>query len=224
MHALTKQCRFMAIGVLIIQFGMAQETIIAPDLSKIADANVWGIYNREVKLIKENNQGVIYLDAKSEDGLVWLKNVEFTNGIIEADIKGKDLPGQSFVGIAFRGVDEKTYDAVYFRPFNFKSDDSVRKGHSVQYISHPDYPWHRLRQEHPEKYENPVNPAPDPDSFFHAKIVIGKPKINVYINDAEEPCLVVEEISDREGGWIGFWTGNNSDGAFANLKIIPVKK
>ncbi|MFQ5627557.1 MAG: hypothetical protein ACE5I1_02255 [bacterium] len=57
--------------------------------------------------------------------------------------------------------------------------------HSVQYISHPDFPWHILRRDFPEKYENPVDPSPDPDAFFHAKIVIDKPKISVFVNDGK---------------------------------------
>ncbi len=213
--------------VLMIFFthlGIAQENAIIPDLTKIVGGEGWKIANREAKVIKENGQLSIYFKAQPGDGVAWLENIEFSNGIIEADIKGTDVRGRSFVGIAFRGVDEKTYDAVYFRPFNFTSDDSVRKGHGVQYISHPDYPWHRLRKDHPEKYENPVNPTPDPHSFFHAKIIIKKPRITVYVNDSEEPCLVVEELSNRNGGWIGLWMGNNSDGTFANLKIIPTKK
>gem|GEM_PF-6071604 len=29
------------------------------------------------------------------------------------------------------------YEAVYFRPFNFRSSDPVRKGHAVQYVANP---------------------------------------------------------------------------------------
>jgi len=201
----------------------AQDRVIIPDLSKISTGDEWNIHNREVTITKQNDQLNVELDAKTGNGIVWLKNTEFTNGIIEADIKGKNVQGLSFVGIAFRGVDEKTFDAIYFRPFNFMSEDPVRQGHGVQYISHPEYTWYRLRQESPEKYENPVNPTPDPNAFFHAKIVVDKPKIKVYVNNAAEPCLAVDELSSRKDGWIGFFVGNGSDGTFANLKIIPAR-
>lgn len=216
---------YLLVGLMIFltQFCIAQEKVIIPDLVKIVEGEDWIIVNREAKIIRGNDQLSVYFEAQPGDGVAWLKNIEFTNGIIEADIKGKDVRGRSFVGIAFRGVDEKNYDVVYFRPFNFMSDDSVRKGHSVQYISHPDYPWHRLRKEQAEKYKNPVNPVPNPNSFFNAKIIIEKPKISVYVNDGKEPCLVVKELTNRNGGWIGLWMGNNSDGTFANLKIIPTK-
>lgn len=204
-------------------FGIAQENAVTPDLTQIVGGEGWKIVNREAKVNKESGKVSIYFKAQPGDGAAWLEDIEFTNGTIEADIKGSDKRGRSFVGIAFRGVDEKTYDAIYFRPFNFMSKDSVRKGHSVQYISHPEYPWHKLRKDYPEKYENPVNPTPNPNSFFHAKIIIEKPKISVFVNDNEEPCLVVEELTKRIAGRIGLWMGNNSDGTFANLKITPAK-
>lgn len=201
-------------------FSKAQEETIVPDLSQFTNEDYWGIYNRVISPKEVNEKPALYLNGQEGDGFVWLKDFEFDNGIIEVDIKGKNVQGNSFVGIVFHGVNDTTYDAVYFRPFNFMSEDSARKAHSVQYISHPVYTWYKLRKEHPGKYENTVNPVPDPDSFFHAKIVVEKPKVSVFVNNAEEPSLVVNELSDRTGGWVGLWTGNYSDGTFKNLKII----
>ncbi len=205
-------------------FSVAQMTTITADLSKIVNEDGWEVFNRKVSLTTDTGNVSVYFNGQEGDGFAKLKDFKFNNGIIEADIKGKNVQGNSFVGIAFHGVDEQTYDAVYFRPFNFMSEDSLRRGHSVQYISHPTYTWYKLRQEHPQKYENTVNPVPDPDSFFHAKIVIEKPKINVFVNNSEKPCLVVNELSERTGGWIGLWVGNYSDGTFANLKITKEKE
>src|ERR1700722_18765388 len=74
------------------------------------------------------------LSAAEGDGVAWINNLELTNGAIEVDIKGKDTFQLSFVGIAFHGVDDSTFEAVYFRPFNFHSPDPVRKTHAVQYV------------------------------------------------------------------------------------------
>ncbi len=190
----------------------AQENEIVPDLSKIKDSDLWTLYNRE--LVSDD---VVHLDSKPGDGLLWLKEPVFTNGKIELDIKGKDERGRSFVGLAFHGLNDSTYDAVYFRPFNFKNPE--RKGHSVQYISHPEYPWYRLREEHPEKYENPVTPVPDPTGWFHATIVVEYPDVKVFVDNSEEPSLTVQQLSSRKEGWIGFLVGNGSEGWFRNLKI-----
>jgi hypothetical protein len=192
-------------------FACAQRTI-QPELSKITDKNVWAHYNRDVTYTN-----AVHMNAKSGDGVAWLKNVAFSNGTIEADLKGRDEAGRSFVGLAFHGSDEKTYDAVYFRPFNFKNAE--RNGHSVQYVSHPNETWSKLREQYPGKFENKVSPVPDPSDWFHVRIVVDYPVVNVFVNDSKEPTLTVSQLSTRKEGWIGFWTGNNSEGDFRNLKI-----
>lgn len=126
---------------------------------------------------------------------------------------------QSFVGIAFHGLDNNTMDAIYFRPFNFQAQDAERKNHSVQYISLPSYDWQKLRTDFPNKYEHSLNPSPQPDEWFHVRVVINTPKISVYVNNNSTPDLVVEQLSNGKDGSIGFWVGNQSDGDFANLKI-----
>jgi len=207
---------------LIVSLAAGQKNAIVPDLTKTPDGEGWKLYNREVRVIKEDDKAAIYFEAKQGEGVAWLEGLEFADGTIEVDIKGRDVQGRSFVGVAFRGVDKETYDAIYFRPFNFKSDDPVRRNHSVQYISHPTNTWYKLRTENPNVYENLVSPVPDPNTYFHARIVIEKPKVKVYVNDAKEPCLVVEELTERKGGWVGLWMGDGSDGTFANLKMTPM--
>lgn len=191
----------------------AQQNEIIPDLSKCNDSTIWTLHNREIHIDKE-----VYLDGKSEDGLLWIKEPIFTNGRIELDIKGKDERGRSFVGLAFHGLNESTYDAIYFRAFNFKNPD--RNAHSVQYISHPEYTWYKLRNEHPEKYENPIFPVPEPTDWFHVTIIVDYPNVKVFVNNSDKPSLTVEQLSSRKEGWIGFWVGNNSEGSFRNLKVI----
>lgn len=162
--------------------------------------------------------GEAYLDANTGNGMLWLNGSLFRNGVIELELKGKDIPGQSFVGVAFHGKDSKTFDAVYFRPFNFRNPE--RNGHSVQYISMPGNDWSVLRGKFPGKYESRIDPVPDPvDDWFHARIVVNYPEIKVYVNHAAQPMLEVSQLSDQQEGSIGFWVGNGSEGWFRNLKI-----
>jgi hypothetical protein len=147
--------------------------------------------------------------------------------MIEFDIKGKDVQQQSFVGFAFHGVNDSTYEAVYFRPFNFRASDPVRKGHAVQYIANPDFDWPVLRMRYPNKYEQPVSPVPDPNGWFHARIVVSREKIVVFVNGAPAPSLVVAPPPVvRDGLMLGFWVGNGSDGDWKNVRINgkPVTK
>src|ERR1051325_10349119 len=92
-------------------------------------------------------------------GLVWIGGLDFSNGVIEAEIAGALAPGaggeaRGFVGIAFRvQQDLETYDAFYLRPTNGRADDQERRNHSAQYISLPEWSWSRLRNETPGRYE-----------------------------------------------------------------------
>ena len=192
----------------------AQKNEFIPDLTNCNDTTDWIVFNRAV-----NFDSGVHLNSMSGDGFLRLKNYEFRNGRIELDVRGKDQQGRSFVGLAFHGTDDETYDAIYFRPFNFKSPD--RNGNSVQYISHPEFTWSKLREEFPRKYENTIIPVPDPNDWFHVTIHIQKPIVEVFINNSKISSLRIEQLSLQESGWIGFWVGNNSEGYFRNLKIIP---
>src|SRR4029079_9736662 len=163
---------------------LGQKKSIEPDLSALVEAKGLKIFNRSLSGL--NDKKGVRLSESPGDGVAYLEGIEFANGAIEIDIKGKDVQQQSFVGVAFHGLDEKTYDAIYFRPFNFKTEDQARRIRAVQYISHPTYTWNKLRAENPGKYEKPVIPAPDPNDWFHARIVVASPKVSVFINDAKE--------------------------------------
>jgi hypothetical protein len=191
-----------------------------PDLTKVADSAVWRVHNRSATSVPEQ-PGAVRLDARAKDGMVWLVDSDFSEGTIEIDLRGSNTPGRSFVGLALRGVDDVTYDVVYFRPFNFKNPDEPRRARAVQYVSMPPFPWERLRAESPGKYEAAVDPVPDPDGWFHARIVVRNRQISAYVDGAASPSLVVAELSDRRGGRLGLWVGHGSDGAFANLRVTP---
>jgi hypothetical protein len=197
--------------------------VIAPDLSRLAAGEGWHVVGRKAAVLDEAGKKGVKFDRRRGTGLAWADDLDFTDGVIDVDIKGEDRPGQSFVGVAFRVADGKTHDAVYFRPFNFKSADPVRRSHAVQYVSHPQHTWSRLRQEHPGAYEKPVSPVPDPGGWFHARVVVEGQKVRVFVDGAREPSLVVTELSGRTGGKVGLWVGDDSGGEFANLKVAPAK-
>ncbi len=189
------------------------------DLFGLAQSGGLQVQNRTLTPLQEAGIQGVRFSAKEGDGIAWLNGINFNNGIIEVDIRGKDVLQQSFVGIAFHGVAGDSLEAVYFRPFNFRSTDSLRKLHAVEYIFHPDFTWERLRKEHPGIYEKRIDPPPAPDQWFHAKIVVHYPQVTVFVNGNSTPCLTVQELSTRGDGKIGLWVGNNSDGDFANLTI-----
>ena len=168
--------------------------------------------NHHVAVLKESDNGL------TQDGIVWLKDFTFSTGTIDVDLRGRDVFQESFLGIAFHGVDTTTFDAIYFRPFNFQSADTLRKKHTVQYISEPNFGWEKLRNEHSLVYENAVNPFPMAKDWFHATIVVGKDSVTVYVNHSKKASLKVKKLNNRTDGLIGLWDFAR-DGDYANLVI-----
>ena len=210
--------------LLILALGATYSTAAQTAKPDVQNLNEWQVVNRKVELIEDAGRKGVRLNEMIGDGLLILKGSKFSNGSIEFDVKGKNVLQQSFVGFAFHIKDEQTYDAIYFRPFNFMNADTARRRRAVQYIFHPDYTWEKLRTTHPGKYENKVNPVPDPDGWFHVKIVVDGNKVKAYVNNSAKPSLEVEKISKSDIGQFGFWVGNNSAGSFANLVIVPLKE
>jgi hypothetical protein len=202
---------------------LSREKAFEPDLTKIVEGKGWQLFNRSVSLIEPGAKTGVRFDERSGEGVALVKDYEFKNGVIEFEVRGKNILQKSFVGIAFHALDETTYDAVYFRPFNFRNEDPVRRSHGVQYISQPTYTWQKLRAEYTGKYEQPVQPVPDPDAWFHARVVVASPSVSVFVNDATKPSLIVEQLSERKAGTVGLWVGDGSGGDFAKLRITPAK-
>ena len=180
------------------------------------------MFNRMIERTKTGPPESVFINAASGDGLAWINDLEFSEGTIELEIKGKDQSGQSFVGIAFHGVDNKTFDVVYLRPFNFQAAE--RSSHSIQYISMPGHDWSELRGSHAGKYESAIKPAPAPESWVSLKLVVEKKTVSAFVNGSDKPALTVELLNDRLKGKVGLWVGNGSDGWFRKLKITPGTK
>jgi hypothetical protein len=195
---------------------------IVPDLKKAAAGGGVKIVGKGQPRWETNVKGK---PALFTPAAIWFDDIRFSDGTIECDILGKSSPrGSNFLGIGFRGANDSTYDVVYFRPFNFRAENPENSRHAVQYVSHPQWTWQKLRAEKTGQYEKPIVPPPDGDHWFHAKIVVAGKKVSVFVNDATEPSLVVETLNDRTSGRVGIWGGDAGDGGyFANLKITPAK-
>jgi hypothetical protein len=196
---------------------MAQIKMIIPDLSRKDNLQT---VNRQLSLLTDRlGKPIVHLNANDGPGVGWINGLNFTTGIIEFDVKGKNVLQQSFVGLAFHGVNDSTYESIYFRPFNFQADDLIRKKHAVQYISLPGFDWKYLRETYPDKYEHAALAFIDPNEWFHVKIIIETNKIQVFVNTDVKACIIVEPLTNNLSGKIGFWVGQASDGDFSNLTL-----
>ncbi len=181
--------------------------------------------NKKVKAINRNIsvygdlKNAIEMDAKNTDGLGILEGIEFGQGIIEVELLGENNPGKSFIGIAFNIQNDQTYEAIYFRPFNFVAKEQTRKAHMVQYIYHPEFTWRKLREENTGEFENEIKTPPNPNDWFKATLKIDDDKVQVYVNNIPEPVLVVDRLTSIKSKTIGIWTGFGSSGRFRNMTL-----
>ena len=160
--------------------------------------------------------------------LASIDGLEFANGVIEAEIAGEPAPGagedaRGYVGIAFRVQnDGATYDAFYLRPTNGRADDQERRNHAVQYISHPDWPFFRLRKEAPTKYESYVDLMPG--VWTKVKIEVRGERARLYVHDQEQPTLIVNDLkTGAQGkGAVALWSYHGTVAHFRNLRMEPL--
>ncbi len=176
--------------------------------------------NREITFENSGEKKYLSLPRDKEVGLIWLPVEEFQNGTIEIVMRGIDEFQRSFIGIAFHGSDDSTYEAVYCRPFNFLAEDSIRRIHSIQYISHPTYTWEKLRTEQNGVFEKEIIDPPDPKGWFKMKLVIDGETVKAFINEKDVSSLTVEKLSDRSSGKIGIFVADNSGGDFETVKVV----
>ena len=174
-----------------------------------------------VKVIKDS--AVTKVD---EPTYARLKAIEFRNGTIEVKVLSRLLPNapetaRGFIGIAFRINDSNSkFECIYIRPTNGRANDQIRRNHSIQYFSFPDYTFDRLRKEAPEKYESYADMGLN--EWIKLKIVIKDSHAELFINDSKQPSLIVNDLKNgpNSSGAIGLWVDVGTEGYFTDLKIL----
>lgn len=212
------------VSISVIVLVLLTLTIIGCNRSNYVYLNIDKIskVNRSIELSDYQEDQILSLDAKEGSGLAQLDNIDFEEGTIELDIKGENTPGRSFVGIAFNIQNDTTYEAIYFRPFNFQSPEKIRREHSIQYVSHPENGWRKLRSERPGEFEAEYDSPPDPNDWFRVRVSISEGKVEVEDYISGKVLFKSIRLTDTESNKIGFWTGFNSRGSFRKLRIIKI--
>lgn len=178
---------------------------------------------RSVRLLDNHEQ-----DA-DEHAIAILTDSNFQDGVIEARLAGAVREGagdfaRGFVGIAFRvQPDGAQFECFYLRPTNGRADDQLRRNHATQYVSHPDYPWYKLREENPGVYESYVDLVPG--GWMDIIIEVAGVKARLYVNGAKQPCLIVNDLKLGESrGQIALWVGSGTEAHFSQVQVKPMGK
>jgi len=177
--------------------------------------------NKVVKVIKDSS-----VKEVDEPTFVKIKGINFKNGTIEVKVLSmllKNAPdfARGFIGVAFRINDSNTkYESIYLRPVNARVDDQVRRNHSIQYYSYPDYKFDRLRKESPERYESYADM--EMNKWITIRIEIKDAQAKLFINKNQQPSLVVNDLkhSANASGAIALWVDIGTEGYFKDVKII----
>jgi len=162
----------------------------------------------------------------SPDKLVMIGGLDFQNGVIEVEVAGQPVAGaqqaaRGFIGVAFHvSPAASRYECIYLRPTNGRAADQLRRNHSTQYISYPDFPWQRLRESEPGKYESYVDLVPG--EWTHVRIEVSGTTARLFVHRNEQPTLIVNDLKLGEiGGAVALRIGPGTEGYFSNLRISP---
>jgi hypothetical protein len=191
---------------------------LVPNLVSMSFERVMG--KEALKVVKDST-----VKKFDEPTFVRIKDVDFTNGTIEVKVLSRLLKNapetaRGFIGVAFRINEANSiFESMYIRPTNGRSDDQVRRNHSVQYFSYPGYTFDRLRKEAPERYESYADMALN--EWITMKIVVNGQEARLYLNDTKQPCLIVKDMKHgaTSSGGIGLWVEVGTEGYFTDLKI-----
>lgn len=158
------------------------------------------------------------------DQLAEIADLTFSNGVIEVEMAGAPEPGagegaRGFTGIVFRKQGDSSYDTFYLRPTNGRANDQVRRNHTAQYMSYPNWPWPRLRKESPGKYESYVDVVPG--EWTKIRIEVRGDRARLFVHGNPQPTLVVNDVKSgaHAKGSVALWLGPETIAHFRNLTV-----
>ena len=171
-------------------------------------------FDRDRVIVRGSSQGegkVEMVQSAGQGTCAWVKNLQFTDGVIECD-----MAGGAYLGISFRVIkDAKSADRmsedVYFRV-----EGNQRSG-TVQY-----YPHGKKKQEelHRPPYERPIRLIKR-NEWFHVRVEVSGRQVKVFLDRKQEPVMVVDELlHEHRTGSVGL---RSWGGSFANLVVTTTR-
>lgn len=160
-----------------------------------------------------------------EPTFVKIKGVDFKNGTIKVKVLSRLITNapdwaRGFIGLAFR-IDDKNskFESIYIRPTNGRSDNQIRRNHSIQYFAFPDFKFEILRKEAPELYESYADMGLN--EWINIRIEVKENEAQLFLDNSKYPVLIVKDLKlgANTNGEIGLWIGNWTEGYFKDLKI-----
>lgn len=195
--------------------GAAAQTVdqLVPHQVRVESVDYRG--KRAIKVVEDGQ-------VANGEAYAVVKGAPFHNGTIELELAGQPAAGagggaRGFIGVAFRLRDGK-FEYIYLRPTNGRAEDQVRRNHSTQYSSHPDFDFARSRKEAPEKYESYVDL--EPGVWTRVRIVVQGTTARLFVHGAPQPALIVNDLKLGDApGAVALWIGPGTEGYFTGLTV-----
>jgi len=205
---------FVLCGLPVVSEAQAVDSLI-PHRVKVESVEFKG--KRGIKVVEDGQ-------VANGEAYAVVKGAPFQNGTIEVEMAGLPAKGaaegaRGFIGVAFRLRDGR-FEYIYLRPTNGRADDQVRRNHSTQYSSFPDFDFARSRKEAPEKYESYVDL--EPGAWTRVRIVVQGTTARLFVHGAAQPVLIVNDLKlGDSSGAVALWIGPGTEGYFTGLSIKP---
>jgi sugar lactone lactonase YvrE len=190
----------IAISVVLITATIAP-LAAAPDAEKVAvpfDSERWKV---------RRGQLTEHLGRPGFTGRAVLEDVAFENGVIEVDVA---FTGErDFAGIAFRMATDEDHEHFYIRPHNSGTPDAL------QYtpVFNGNSGW--------QLYNGPgftATATVPSGEWVNVRLEVQGTRARVFLNEADQPALVVEELKRDPGrGWIGVTDFTGGQSFFSNF-------
>jgi hypothetical protein len=172
------------------------------------DSLKWDLEAVESRIEQYLGQESLYLRG----GLVYPKDSDFLNGIIEFDIVFG--PERGFMGAVWRMQDVNNFEQFYMRPHQSGNPDANQYTPVFNGIAG----WQLY---YGEGYGAPVKYSFD--KWMHVKIVVSGKNVEVYIVDMEQPALFVsDQKREIKSGKVGLWVSNFAPCHFANFSYTKL--
>ena len=196
----------------------------------LTEGNDLMITGGKAETVEYQGRKAVRLTTQSkEDVFAFLKEIQFEDGTIEADIAmkvttplGVRMPG--FIGIGVPRQDGwLALRSVSTRPGNSHAEDQAMRNHSVQYVAAPGFDWYKLRREWPWIYESYADLQPE--GWNKVKIEVHGRTAKLYVNGSENPSLIVNGLKGEDlQGNVALWGYPGEEAYFSNVRVIPAKR
>ena len=151
---------------------------------------------------------VDFMGRKSLMGIASLKDVEFTDGVIEFDLA---VNGErSFPGVTFRMQGDEDYERIYIRPHlpgiyqNVVQYEGTFRGLDSWQLYYG-----------PGKTSGAVFPI---NEWFHVKVEVKETQARLFINDMNRPVMLITDlVHGISKGTLGLWGPADGSAYFSNF-------